>query len=124
MRTKPICYLCGPIHSSDGWKAMDRAANVLTAAGWVVLNPSLLPMGLAREQTASICKTMIECANVVITMEGYERSAAAGQDAFYAVSQGMDVMDIKEAMCLDVSRQNNVSIHAEIKRFRAEKGAD
>lgn len=61
-----------------------RAAHRLREAGCIVLNPATLPIGLEYCDYARICTAMIEAADVLMLLPGYEKSPGALMEIDYA----------------------------------------
>ena len=64
----------------DGWRG-----------GFTVLNPAVLPDGLAPEQYMPICMAMLEQAEGIYLLEGWEDSPGARLEWQYALYQGKTV---------------------------------
>ncbi len=90
-----IVYLAGPItgvkdykHIFNGWEKK------LSASGHLVLNPARLPKGMPLESYMPICMAMIDQADTVALLPGWEESKGALLERTYAVYQGKVIMCI------------------------------
>ena len=79
IQKKPFAvFLSGPMSGVPNyWEAFERADNQLTAQGYAVLSPSRLPKGLSSKQYALIYIAMIEAADAVYFLPGWEYSPSA-----------------------------------------------
>lgn len=81
---KPTVYISGPITGvRNYWKAFEAAEDELTAIGCVPLSPSRLPGGLTRAQYMQICMAMIDSADAVLALPGWENSLGATIEVRY-----------------------------------------
>ena len=53
--------------------------------GWVVLNPATLPIGMEHEDYMAICKKMIDVADAVFFIDGWQDSKGAMEEWEYAI---------------------------------------
>lgn len=68
-------FISGKIAGDPNYK--EKFADVqkyLEAEGYIVLNPSMLPQGLTNEEYMRICFAMIDTADAVAFIEGYDDS--------------------------------------------------
>lgn len=90
-----VVYLAGPIRSVKNYKKVFSAwESKLTGAGYKVLNPATLPLGMSDRAYMPICLQMIEQADIVAFMPGWENSSGCQLERAYAEYQG------KELRCL------------------------
>lgn len=74
----PVVYLAGPITNVPKyWEAFDFADDVMHALGCVVLNPARLPEGLTNSEYMRICLQMVDTADVVLFLKGWDESDGA-----------------------------------------------
>jgi hypothetical protein len=59
--------------------------------GAVVLNPAILPLGMAYSDYMAICRSMIDRCDALVLAPGWEQSTGACDEATYAVRRGIDV---------------------------------
>lgn len=69
----------------------NEVADKLTAEGYIVLNPATLPLGLTYADYARICHAMIEAADTLLLLPGYEHSKGALLEKDYARYIGKEV---------------------------------
>lgn len=74
----PVVYLAGPITGIEHyWAQFEDADDTLTSLGCVVLNPARLPQGMERADYMRLCLQMIDTADVVLLLDGWDRSDGA-----------------------------------------------
>lgn len=89
-----IVYLSGKITGNNRYYTeFEEAEKLLTDQGHIVLNPATLPEGLPREKYIPICLAMIEAAEIVFMLKGWESSAGANLEKDYAKYQGKLICD-------------------------------
>lgn len=77
-------YIAGPITGvPEYWVPFDAAAEELMAKGCVPLSPATLPEGLTRAQYMRMCFAMIDSADAVLFLPGWENSAGARLEREY-----------------------------------------
>ena len=71
-------YIAWKITGDDGYRAKFReAAKALEALGHVVLNPAILPAGLAEQDYMQIALAMLNAADLAVFLPDYQESAGA-----------------------------------------------
>lgn len=82
-------YISGPITGIPDYKEkFMAAAKKLEGTGAVVLNPATLPDGMNRADYMRICLSMVDVADMVVLLPGWENSACAMIEKKYAEYQG------------------------------------
>lgn len=73
-----VVYIAGPITGVENYRErFDKAAEQLHSRGYIVLKPSVLPKGLTYAQYARIDFAMIDCADCVYFLHGWDKSPGA-----------------------------------------------
>jgi len=86
-------YLAGRISGNAGYKEeFGAAAAFYEERGFVALNPAVLPGGMAAEDYARICAAMIDSADAVAMLPGWEMSRGAKAEKAYAEYIGKSVV--------------------------------
>lgn len=87
-----VIYISGPITGvARYWDAFWKAENTLRTKGWIVLNPVQLPAGMPQEKYMPICLSMLQAADAVCLLDGWEASGGAKIEALFARYQGKTV---------------------------------
>ncbi|WP_140918204.1 DUF4406 domain-containing protein [Limnobaculum xujianqingii] len=79
---KPVVFISGPMTGIANFNrtTFNSLAEVLEEQGFVVLNPAVLPDGLAHEQYMKITLAMLEEADVMFLLDGWDNSKGAKQE--------------------------------------------
>ena len=85
-----IVYLAGPMAGlpDKGREAFKAAEELLSKRGFTVLNPACLPDGLRPDAYMPICFAMIDAADMLCMLDGWEDSKGAQLEYSYAAYQG------------------------------------
>ena len=91
-------YIAGPITKrlKTYQYAFADAEMVLNYLGYKVLNPAWLPKGLKDEDYQRIDDAMLQTADVVVLLKGWERSNGARREARLAESLGKTVIKYEQ----------------------------
>lgn len=81
-----VVYIAGPITGVENYrKPFEEAAARLEEQGHTVLSPIVHPEGLTRAQYMRMCLAMIDSADAVYFLEGWEKSDGATIEHAYSV---------------------------------------
>ena len=86
-----IVYIAGPMRGlpDKNREAFRTAEEYLLAKGHTVLNPAVLPDGLSYQQYMSIDLAMLDAADAVYLLKGWDKSPGASFEALCAHSTGL-----------------------------------
>lgn len=88
-----VIYIAGPIKGRADYIERFCAAQLdLEASGWIVLNPADLPAGMPADRYMPICLAMLQQADAVYMLQGWEGSDGAGIEYLLAEYQGKEVL--------------------------------
>ena len=81
---KKVIYIAGPITGVEKYyEAFEDAEDDLIAIGYIPLSPARLPLGMTNEQYARIDMAMLDSADGVLFLEGWEKSKGATLERTY-----------------------------------------
>ncbi|HFJ1864160.1 TPA: DUF4406 domain-containing protein [Salmonella enterica subsp. enterica serovar Muenchen] len=88
-----VIYIAGPMTGKPNFnrKKFTETATLLWAEGHAVLNPALLPDGLTYGQYIRIGKVMLECADTIYLLEGWQDSPGATAEHALAKRLGLEI---------------------------------
>lgn len=91
-------YIAGPITKrlNTYQYAFADAEMVLNYLGYKVLNPAWLPKGLKDEDYQRIDDAMLQTADVVVLLKGWERSKGARREARLAEQLGKKLIEYEQ----------------------------
>lgn len=94
-----VVYLAGPMTNVKGYnreKFADAEEYLSKVFDCRVLNPGKLPVGLRNYQYMPICLSMINAADTVALLPGWEDSAGAKTEKKYAEYMGKQIVYLVE----------------------------
>ena len=91
-KRKKVLYLSGPITNEPNYLEIFALAKVTLAdMGYIVLNPSILPAGMPGKAYMPICLAMLDRADGIVMLNGWQESRGAVLERDYAMYQGKEV---------------------------------
>lgn len=85
-------YIAGKITGDPNYKAkFEKAAEAYRQKGYIVLTPSWMPQGMQPADYMRICFAMIDTADVIAFLPGYETSPGAQVELQYCFYIDKDV---------------------------------
>lgn len=91
-----VVYIAGKMTGlpDKGKAAFEEAENKLHELGFVVLNPSCLPDGMRGDKYMPICLSMVNAADMLVLLPGWESSPGAMLEKSYAQYQNKFVFTL------------------------------
>lgn len=82
--SKKVVFISGPTTNVVRyWEAFEAAEDELQAAGFIPLSPARLPEGMSNTQYQRICMAMIDSADAVLFLPGWQGSRGATLENHY-----------------------------------------
>ena len=83
-----VVYIAGQITGTQDYKErFSKAEQQLRDEGHIVLNPTVLPVGMPYESYFPICFAMIDAAEKMYFLRGWEKSRGARKEFAHAASK-------------------------------------
>ena len=91
---KRVIYIAGPMRGLPdlGRRAFMEAEEALRADGWTPINPARLPEDLPQECYMPICLAMLDQAETIGLLPGWENSAGAQIEIACGAETGKEVL--------------------------------
>ena len=88
-------YIAGKISGDPNYREKFRVAQEeLERKRYIVLNPAVLPAGMSKADYMAICIPMLQLADMIVMLPGWEDSPGARLELEYARYVGKKVMEI------------------------------
>lgn len=88
-----VIYIAGRIKGNPNFQVeFDAAESYCSWKGWTVLNPTCLPDDMSAEKYMPICLAMLNAADAVVLLNGWEASPGANLEADFARYQNKIVI--------------------------------
>lgn len=92
-------YIAGKITGDKNYHGkFTRAEDFLSAQGYVVINPAILPEGMKPSDYMRICISMVESSDVVCFLPDWEESAGAKLEWQFCQYIGKQIMYLQNML--------------------------
>lgn len=96
MDHQKVVYIAGPITGVQNyWEAFEQAEGWVTSLGYIGLTPSRLPGGMSNAQYMRVCFAMIDSADVVLFLNGWDTSDGARLEMAYCEYTSKPVVQLR-----------------------------
>lgn len=113
MLHKRVIYISGPIDGvPEYFKAFEEAEEKIEGYGYIALTPSRLPLGMTEAQYMRINFALIDSADEVLFLEGWERSAGSRLERSYCEYTGKSIVSLN---ALQMRKEMSDVIRAKLK---------
>lgn len=90
---KKKVYISGPISNNSFYEEeFDKAEYNLKGLDYIVLNPTILPLGLSQADYMRLSMAMIDCCDVICMLRGWGSSEGACAEYLYAKKCGKEII--------------------------------
>lgn len=98
MENRKIAFLTGPITSNlEGYHEEFRLGKRLAEkAGYIVLSPDVLPLGLTQADYMRITLAMLESADTIVALKGWSSSTGAQIEVAMAKKTGKRLLTLAQ----------------------------
>ena len=115
---RPVVYISGKMRGLPnlGKDRFDAAEEYLRRLGFVVINPSTIPSGLDENSYLPICMAMLDAADCIYMLDGWESSSGAVAEYTYAACQCKGIMFESIERAQDGAEKTKTGINRDQKR--------
>lgn len=97
-------YIAGKITNNPNYmQEFASAERTLTGAGFLVMNPTILPEGFGYEQYMKICFSMIDVCDTVVLLDNWEQSSGARRERNFAIAKQKNIYTFYEFIAWMIS---------------------
>lgn len=88
-------YIAGPMTGYENFnrEAFNSRAEQIAATGDIAINPAILPDGLSQAEYMQICLAMVQCADAIYLLEGWDESKGAMAELSLAEKLGLQIIE-------------------------------
>lgn len=90
---KQRVFISGAITNRENYKEhFDMAEKLLSDLGYIVINPTILPLGLTHREYMSICVALLDICDCIYLLKGWENSRGSCEEYEIAVETGKIIL--------------------------------